>query len=80
MRISDLLKDNNNIIKVFEKALIEKNKKIASALLSNIKEPRLLYRYFVTFRKRLPPKIESFLLQEPLFGHLYVKELENLKK
>jgi len=71
MHLSDLLKDYNNLIKVFEKSLKQKDKKIAFLLLNHIKEPRLLYRYANIFHEKLPPQAESIVLNSRLFSYLY---------
>jgi hypothetical protein len=72
MYISDLLKDYNNLIKLFENSLKQKNKNIAFLLLKRIKEPRLLYKYANTFQEKLPPQAELIVLKDRLFGYLYL--------
>jgi hypothetical protein len=72
MYLSDLLKDYNNLVKLFEKSLKQKNKNIAFLLLNHVKEPRLLYRYANTFHEKLPFQAESIVLKDRLFRYLYL--------
>ena len=72
MYLSDLLKDYNNLVKLFEKSLKQKNRNIAFLFLNHIKEPRLLYRYANTFHEKLPHQVESIVLNDRLFRYLYL--------
>lgn len=72
MILSDLLKDYNNLVKLFEKSLNQKNRNIAFLFLNRIKEPRLLYRYAKTFHEKLPSQAESIVLNDRLFRYLYL--------